>query len=184
LGADQIVLTETAGTVSAADTVVFTSGLSIDTVTGFNVADDVAAFDLSDLETADAVIAATTLDLVGGTGVSIAAGDTVTVQTISANAQTLTAANAFVWTVGTAADAAALETAFEAAAINAGGALAVGDSFVVQYATAGNVERLALVTVTTAVVAAGDDIVAVDATDIAIVGTTANFTATNFSFIA
>jgi S-layer protein len=187
LGADQIVLTETAGTVSAADTVVFTSGLSIDAVTGFNVADDIAAFDLSDLETANAVFAGATLDFVNGDATSVAAGATITVQAVAANFTLGATTNVLNYTAATVANAAALETALEALTItNGANALAVNDSFVIQYTqTTTNAQMLAVATVTN--VTAGGAAVGAnwEVTDIAsLVGGIADLTAVNYSFIA
>ena len=164
----------------------FTTGLSIDTVTGFTLAKDVAAFDLSSLETASNVVNAVTIDIVNGGSVSVTAGATVVAQTLAAAGNTLSdTANVFIWTVGTADNAAALETAWEAALINNGtGTFALSDAIVVQYTTAAGVERLALVINTDAAGnAAGTDIDDVEVVDIAVVGTTGNLTAANFAFI-
>lgn len=179
LGADKIVLN------SGEDDVVMTSGLTIDTISSFTTGSDDIQLDLSEIETAGAGFAGITLDIIGGLGTSVAAGDTASILAI-AGATTLTAANVLNYTAATAADAAALETALEAG----GGLLSTGatgvtadDGMLIMYDNGTNI-MLALVTFS-ATVAATTQIAAVDVADIATLsGITTDLVAGDFAFIA
>ena len=136
---------------AGADQFVFTSGLTIDTVTDFTAAQgDVAAFSLAALEAAGATIAGHTIDLADGNGDSLTAGVAITVASIAA--ATVLSANDTVlnYTVATIANATALEAALEAGGgiITGAGALAVNDGVLFQYRTAGGDVNLAMGQVT------------------------------------
>ena len=64
------------------NTIVFTSGLSIDTISRFTT-DDVGAFDLSELEEEDAVEANEELNFVNGSNTSVLSDDIISMQTIN-----------------------------------------------------------------------------------------------------
>ena len=166
----------------------FTSGLTIDTVTDFTAAQvDVAAFSLGALETAGAVIAATTLDFVLGSNVSVAAGGAISVQAIAGATNILAATNVFNYTTAAVANAAALETALEATNITTNGALTLNDSFLIQYTTGAGVQNLAVATMTAAAGTAGGAVVGAnwDVTDIAsLTGGIADLAAAQYAFIA
>ena len=64
------------------NTVVFTSGLTIDTISGYT-GDDIGAFDLSELEADDAVEDGETIDFVNGSSSSMLDGAVIEIQSIS-----------------------------------------------------------------------------------------------------
>ena len=169
-----------------ADQFVFTSGLTIDTVTDFTAAQgDVAAFSLGALQTAGAVIAATTLDFVLGSNGSVVAGGPISVQVIAGAITILAATNVFNYTTTAVANAAALETALEATNITTDGALTLNDSFLIQYTTGAGVQNLGVATITAATV--GGALVGTnwDVTDIAsLTGGIADLAAAQYAFIA
>ena len=171
---------------AGADQFVFTSGLTIDTVTDFTAAQtDVAAFSLAALETAGATIAGSTLDFVLGSNVSVAAGGAISVQAIAGAVTIAAATNVFNYTAAAVDNAAALETALEATGITAAGALAVNDSFLIQYTTAAGVQNLAVATVTNATNAAALVGAHWDVTDIAsLTGGIADLAAAQYAFVA
>ena len=182
LGIDYITITETTQT---ADHVVFTSGLSIDSITGFASGSDKADFSLAALETAGATFAGLTMDFVTGLGVSVAAGDTMSMLAVT-GAVSLTSANVLNYTAATVANAAALELALEAG----GGILTTGatgvtadDATLIMYDNGTNI-MLAVVTYS-ATVGATTKVAAVDVADIAtLTGVTTDLVASDFSFIA
>ena len=117
------------------NTVVFTSGLTSDSIFGFTD-DDIGAFDLSELETAGAVVENETLDFVKGSGTSVAAGDVINVQTINGNTTLAATTNVLHYSAGPVANADDLEIALENGGngiITTNGALARYDAFIIQY---------------------------------------------------
>lgn len=134
-----------------ADQFVFTSGLTIDTVTDLIAAQtDVAAFSLAALEAAGATIAGQTIDLADGNGDSLTAGVAITVAGI-AGATALGGNDTVLnYTAAVLANAAVLETALEAGGgiITGAGALAVNDGVIFQYTTGGGAQNLAIGQVT------------------------------------
>jgi hypothetical protein len=140
LGADSIILTETT---AAKDTVVVTSGLTVDTVTGYTAGSaatsDELDLDYSELVTAGAVIAAKTLDFVEiFDNNSLTNASTTALQTLTGAATAVDAANLFLLDLGTTkfANAAAAVDALEAggaAALTFAGNIAANDAFVFAY---------------------------------------------------
>ena len=130
LGADTIAIG------NGANTVIFTSGLSIDEISGYT-GDDIGSFDLSELESNNAVTNGATLDFVTGSGGGnpILAGDTINIQELSGSTTLLATTNVLSYTQSPVANAAALETALQASGgiITTGAALEQNDAFVIQY---------------------------------------------------
>ena len=159
------------------------SGRPLDIQYSRVVADDVAAFDVSDLN-ADFVVSGSSTtggNLSTGGDADVAGGDTVVVQNVGAAATIASKTNVINWTTA-AADAAALETAVEAVAINFTSALDVGDMLVFQYNTASGEQRIALgrVAAMSGTAANGWDF-----EDLAIhSGGIADLSAANYAFIA
>ena len=136
-GNDQFTGGLSADTISVGDgsnTVIFTSGLSIDQITNFT-SDDIGAFDLSELEENNAVVNSATLDFVNGNGTSVLAGETINMQSVTSSTTLVPATNILNYTVGAVADASALETALEDSGgiITTDAALSRYDAFVIQY---------------------------------------------------
>ena len=129
---------------------------------------------------ADYVVSGTASKFTTGGDADVAAGDTVVVQNVGAAATINSATNVINWTTS-AADAAALETAVEAVAINFASAVDAGDMLVFQYNTAAGEQRLALgrVAAVSGTAANGWDF-----EDLAIHGGIADLTAANYSFVA
>lgn len=174
------------------NTVVFTGGLTVDAISGFT-SDDIGAFDLSDLETADKVVNSVTLDFVTGANTSVLADDTISMQTISgasalaAQTNLQAATNVLHYAVdGGVANAAALELALETGGgiITSNGALAANDAFVVQYKDSNtNTYSYAIAHLQNSV-NASTKIAAWEVTDIATTNLSADFASSQFSFIA
>jgi Ca2+-binding RTX toxin-like protein len=181
LAADQI----TVGT--GTNQIVFTSGLSIDVIVGLT-ADDVGAFDLSALETADATVDSVTIDLVNGSGTSITAGDTISVQAVDGATTLLAATNVLSYTTGGVADAAKLEEALEASSgiitTATGGAIATADAFVVQYLDSDTSTYSYAIGSVQAGVAEDTKIAQWEVTDIAATDLGSALVAAQFAFIA
>jgi Ca2+-binding RTX toxin-like protein len=167
--------------------VVFTSGLSIDAITGYT-ADDVGAFDLSALETADATVNSVTLDFVNGSGTSISAGDTISVQDVDGATTLLAGTNVLSYTTEGVAAAANVETALEASSgiitTAAGGAIATADAFVIQYLDSDTSKYSYAVASVQIGVGAGIQIAAWEVTDIAATDLGSALVAAQFAFIA
>ena len=169
------------------DDFIFTSGLTIDTVTDFVSGTDDAVFSLSALETAGAVISAKTADIIDGDGTSLAAGATMVVLDIAAATTLTQTATVLNYTAATKANAAALETALEAGGglltTEATTGVTAADSMLAMYDNGTNI-ILAMVEFTSTV-AAGTQIAAVDVTDIAtLTGVTTDLVAGDFGLIA
>jgi Ca2+-binding RTX toxin-like protein len=164
----------------------FTGGITQDAIVGYT-ADDVGAFDLSSLETVDLVVTGTTtLDFINGNGTSVAAGDTIAMQTV-AGATTLNAGtNVLNFTAAKAANAAALELLLEGSSglVTSAGVIAASDAFVIQYQDDDTDKfTYAIGTVTTGV-GSGIKVAAWEVTDIATTDLTSAFAAAQFAFIA
>ena len=115
------------------NSVVFTSGLSIDKITSYT-ANDVGAFDLSELETDGAVEANETLNFVTASGTSVLAGDSIGMQTISGPTTLATTTNVLKYTHFSVTNASALETRLETQSIiTSNAALNENDAFLIQY---------------------------------------------------
>ncbi len=171
---------------AGSNNVIFTSGLTTDVITGYT-SDDIGAFDLSALETADAVEASETLDFVNGANLSVLADDTINMQTVSGAVTLLATTNVLNYTEAAVADAAALETALEASSgiITTNGALAENDAFVVQYIDSDtNTYSYAIAHVEDAGVNAATKIAAWEVTDIATTNQTDAFGSSQFTFVA
>ena len=170
----------------------FTDGLTIDEISGFT-SDDIGAFDLSDLETANTVVNTVTLDFVTGANTSVLADVPISMQTISgasalaAQTNLQAATNVLNYAVdGGVANAAALELALEdgGGIITSNGALAANDAFVVQYKDSDtNTHSYAIAHVQNPVLAASP-IAAWEVTDIATTNLSAAYASSQFSFIA
>jgi Ca2+-binding RTX toxin-like protein len=172
---------------TGANQVVFTGGLTIDAVDGFS-ADDVGAFDLSELETAGATHAGETLDFVTGGAVSVSAGDTISMLSVVDGGTTLLAAtNVLNYTSSGVANAAALKAKFEASSgiITTNAALAENDAFLVQYLDSDTSDySYAVGSLKDAGVNAATQIAAWDITDISATDLGSAFTAAQFAFVA
>jgi Ca2+-binding RTX toxin-like protein len=197
LGADTINLGEA---VAAADSVVLTTGLTADTVNGFDfggtATDDDIQFDLSDLETANNVIAATTIDLVAlDTAASVAAG-AVTLQTVTAGAAAAAGANVFLLDIAgaTYANAAAAVDILEAggaAALTFASNIAADDAFVFAYEITGGGVGIAIANFAAAddntAGAAATGVANLESAELAVlvgVNDVTTLTAADFAFIA
>ena len=133
------------------------------------------------MDDAGTVIAGQTLDLVEGTGDSIADGDGVVVQTYSAKAVIADATNIVNYTLADVADAAALEVSLETEANQIeDGNLAVNDGLFFQYETTAGQVRLAVVQVT---IDGGTHITGVEVADVAILGNIADLAAASYDFV-
>jgi len=184
LAADTILL---GASDAVSDSVVFTSGLTIDAVSNFETGVDKATFDISSLETAAAVIAGSTHNLIDGDGTDITDASSGVILAI-AGATTLTqTATVLNYTAATAANAAALETALEAGGglITTEGTTGVTakDAMLAMYDNGTNI-MLAIVEFTSTV-ANNTKIAAVDVADVcSLTGITADLAAGDFAFIA
>ncbi|MEP3895165.1 MAG: DUF4214 domain-containing protein [Litorimonas sp.] len=131
------------------DTFVLTHGTSIDTISDFLSVDDTFNLDLSELETANQTLAATTIDLVEiHDNNSVTAGAS-SVQTLTGAATAVDGANVFLLDMGatTYANAAAAVDALEtggAAALSFGGNIAQDDAFVFAYEKTGGGVNIAI----------------------------------------
>jgi len=165
--------------------VVLSSGLTIDTLSGFTTGTDDIQLDLSDMEVSGATVASITMDYIGGLGTSVAAGDSIVIQAV-AGASILTAANVLNYTAATTTDASTLETALEASSgLLTTGATGVtqADSMFIMY---DNSSVIVLATLSfQATVAANTKIAAVEVTDlVTLTGVTADLVAGDLAFIA
>ena len=117
-----------------ANSVVFTSGLTADQISGYT-SNDNGSFDLSDLETRGAVELGETLDFVTGSNISVSAGDTIYMQNINGAIVLSATTNVLNYLEAAVANAAALETALEESGgkITTNAALEENDAFIIQY---------------------------------------------------
>ena len=179
-------LTDTINVGDGVNTVVFTSGLSSDVISGFTD-DDIGSFDLSDLETNGAVTANEILDFVTGSGTSVAAGDVINMQTITGNNTVLTGTTNVLHYTSQASDADALEIALENGGngiITTDGALAENDAFIIQYQDfETNSYSYAIAHLQGSGVNASSPINSWEVIDIATTNLLASFSANQFSFI-
>jgi hypothetical protein len=140
LAADSIVLTETT---AAVDTVEIEGGLTFDTITGFTTGTggDELLFDLSDLETAGAIVAGLTFDYVDlDDGVTAQAAGAVVIREVADQAggaaQAAVGGTDFYVLIGeTYADLAAVETGIETGdhELTISTAVAISDSFFIAW---------------------------------------------------
>jgi hypothetical protein len=185
LAADTILL---GASDAVSDSVVFTSGLTIDAVSNFETGVDKATFDISSLETAAAVIAGSTHNLIDGDGTDITDASSGVILAIAGAAVTLTqTATVLNYTAATVANAAALETALEVGGgvitTEATTGVTAKDAMLAMYDNGTNI-MLAIVEFTSTV-ANNTKIAAVDVADVAsLTGITADLAAGDFAFIA
>ena len=166
----------------------FTSGLTIDTISGYT-GDDIGAFDLSELEADDAVEDGETIDFVNGSSSSMLDGAVVEIQSISgAGPTTLGSSTNVIHYTSPVASASALETALEGGGsgiIRTNGALAENDAFIIQYQDSDtNTYSYAIAHLEDSGVGAGQIINAWEVTDIATTDLTTAFSNSQFLFLA
>jgi Ca2+-binding RTX toxin-like protein len=134
-GIDTITLTETT---SAVDAIVVSSGLTIDTVTGFAAGTDKVHFDISLMETSGAVLTGVTQDYVEIFDNLSAPTAAITTQTLTGAATASDAVGMFLIDLGATkfANAAAAVDALEAsnaAALTFAGNIVADDAFLIAY---------------------------------------------------
>ena len=178
-------LVDTIAVGGGTNTIVFTDGLAIDIITGFT-ADDIGAYDLSALETANAVAGSTTIDFVNGAGSSVLLSDNISVQSFGGSITLQADTNVLNYTTPVA-DAASLELALENNAngiVTSNGQLAQNDAFVIQYRDSDTSTYSFAIAHLQSGVAASTQINAWEVTDLATTNLTTEFGAGQLSFIA
>ena len=178
--------TDTIDVGNGTNSVVFTGGLTADAIVNYT-SDDIGVFDLSELETANVVENGETLDFVTGINISVAPGESISMQTVNGATVLSASTNVLNYTEQAVANAAALETALETGGgiITTNGALAENDAFVIQYKNSNtNTYSYAIAHLEDTGVAASTQIAAWEVTDIATTNLTEAFGSDQFAFVS
>ena len=168
------------------NTVIFTSGLTIDSISQYT-ADDIGAFNLTELEKRGYIEANKEVDFVTGSNTSVISGDTISMQTVDGDITLSAATNVLNYTVAAVANAAALETALEAngGMITSAGALVENDAFVIQYKDSDtSTQSFAVAYLKNAVIPSATKISDWEVIDIATSDFITSFSSSQFAFVA